>query len=172
MFDFFLQILSHPMLVLMARIFFIVSFLLALCAGYLVLTGVLPVLYRLGKSLSARQIAVFAKGDNYVNLKSVLIDSELFKKKNVHQIDENSIEKAKSMSVFLVYWKDYATDLENILGMKEDNTALIIYAPPEDGRIEPENMQKISEHRSAAVVNFRGRLIQDVMVCMMTSRSK
>ena len=129
-------------------------------------------MFRLGKSLSARQIAVFAKGDNYANLKGVLIDSRLFKKKNVHQIDENSIEKAKSMSVFLVYWQDYATYLDNILGMKEDNTALIIYAPPEDGRIEPKNMEKISKRRSTAVVNFRGRLIQDVMVCMMTSQSK
>jgi len=45
--------------------------------------GIAPVLYRLGNGLANRKIAIFAKGDNRSSLKNLLLDSGLFKEKNM-----------------------------------------------------------------------------------------
>ena len=137
---------------------------------YLVVTGILPVLYRLGFALSKRKVAIFAERDDFVNLRSSLVDSKLFKEKNILQIDENSLRRAEAESLLLVHWKSFQKHLDTILAIKKDAATLIVYAPTEEGQIESESMTKLGKHRNVIVVNFRGRLINDVLVSMVTSR--
>ena len=49
---------------------------------YLTVNGVLPVLYRLGLGLSDRKISIFADS-SFGDLETMLIDSKVFKKKNI-----------------------------------------------------------------------------------------
>ena len=123
-----------------------------------------------GNRSCQRKITIFAVGDSYNNLRSVLIDSKLFKEKNINTIDKNSISKAENESLLLMHWKSFQDSLDDILSSKRDTAALIVYAPTEEGPIDKESMGKISKHRNVTVVNFRGRLVNDVLVCMMTSR--
>lgn len=144
---------------------------LTFCYGiYLSVRGVLPVLYHLGLALSKRRVAIFAESDDFNNLKNILVDSKLFKSENVLQIDRKSIGKAGEESLLLLHWGSFKESLNEVLKLKRDATALVVYAPPEDGRVGNDAMKKLSEHRNVIVVNFRGRLINDVLVCMITSR--
>ena len=62
-----------------------------------------------------------------------------------------------------------ASHLDSILSEKKDGTALLIYAPQEEGFISKEDIAKINQHRNVIVVNFRGRLLNDIMISLITT---
>lgn len=146
-------------------IFVIVSIIITLYAWT---KGILPVLVRLGIGLSKREIAIFAKGDNFNSLKKLLIDSKLFNEKNIIPIRTKAeIETAEKATLFLIFWHDWQEDdIDEILRRKKINTAFIVYSPPELGHI---NLEKLNEERNVALSNFRGRLLNDIVVSMITT---
>ena len=100
----------------------------------------------------------------------MLIDSKIFKGKNILQVNKNDLKKAEKETLFLVHWKDYQDEIDDILAIKKDSTALIVYAPQNEGRIEPaDKMEKINYHRNTIVVNFRGRLLSDILISLITT---
>ncbi len=132
--------------------------------------GVFPALLRLGNGLAKRRIALFAKGDNMSSLKSLLMDSKLFKAKNICEIGmTKDIGRAESATMFLVFWPDWAADMPEILNKKSDECALIVYAPYDKGRIPDEQMKNLDGKRHTAVTNFRGRLLNDIVASMITT---
>ncbi len=139
---------------------------------YLYSVGILPVLKRLGMGLAKREIAIFADTDNFSSLKNLLIDSKIFKKKNISHIDKDSLKKAENITLMLMHWKSFGDKIDKILDIKKDTDALIIYIPYEDGQIDKPNMKKINEHRNTIVVNLRGRLLNDILVSMITTSYK
>ncbi len=170
MLDCVLDFFRHPIFTLLGGFLTVVWLSVLLYTIHLVIKGVLPVLYRLGISLSKKKIAIFAESGDFNNLKNILTDSRLFKEKNILHIDKKSRRRAEAASLLLLHWKSCQGDFDTILNRKKDTQDFIVYAPTEDGRIDDASMKKISEHRSVIVVNFRGRLINDVLVCMMTSQ--
>jgi hypothetical protein len=151
-------------------LFSLASTLFVLCgaiyAAYLILAGVLPVLLKLGKGLSNRKICVFAESE-YRSLETLLVDSNLFKKENIIPIHKNDMDKAGDETVFLVHWKDFENEIDDILRIKKDSTALIVYSAP--GAISHPNMEKIANKRNTVVVNFRGRLLNDILTSLITT---
>ena len=138
---------------------------------YSVTAGILPVLYRIGLGLTKRKIALFSESE-FTSLRGLLVDSGLFKEKNIVQIDKNSIHKAECFSLFIVYWLEFSDKLDIILQKKKDKTPLVIYAPQDKGKIDQKQLEKINQHRNVIVVNFRGRLINDILVSLMTTGFK
>jgi len=140
-------------------------------AGIIVwLRGISPALYRLGNGLAKRKIAVFAKNDNAVSLKSLLTDSKLFKRNNIFEITcKDDIGKAEEASVYLVHWHDWADDISEILSKKPDKCAMVVYAPYNKERIPDEQMKNLDGKRHTAVTNFRGRLLNDIVTAMITT---
>jgi hypothetical protein len=136
---------------------------------YLVLSGIIPVLYRLGKGLSKGKIAIFAEAE-FFSLKSMILDSKIFRAKNIIQVHRNELRKAERYDLFLVHWKDYQTAMDDILRIKKDSIALIVYAPQHEGRIEDQSMlNRINNQRNAIIVNFRGRLLNDILISLITT---
>ncbi len=132
--------------------------------------GISPALYRLGNGLAKRKIAVFAKNDNAVSLKSLLIDSKLFKQKNIFEITcKDDVGKAEEASIYLVYWHDWANGISEILSKKPDKCAMVVYAPYDKGKIPDEQMKNLDGTRHTAVTNFRGRLLNDIVTAMITT---
>ena len=132
--------------------------------------GILPAILRLGNGLAKRKIAIFAKGDNISSLRSLLCDSGLFRQKNILEVTTSSdLGKAEEASVYLVYWHDWADNIDQILNMKPDNCALVIYAPSDKGRIPDEQLKDLDGKRYSAVTNFRGRLLNDIVTAMITT---
>lgn len=135
---------------------------------YLTVIGIFPIWYRLGLALSRRKIAIFAD-DQYNHLRDLLVDSKIFRSKNILRIDKMSIKKAESISILLVHWKSYSGEFDRILKVKKDSDALIIYAPQDEGRLSKETLSKINLERNSLIVNFRGRLLNDILTCMITT---
>jgi len=144
---------------------------IGICYGfYLWLTGIWPALSRLGNGLAKRKIAIFAKGDTLQSLHTLLVDSGLFKNKNVFGITtQGDFGKAECASVYLVHWSDWSDSIERIVDMKPDKCALIVYAPRERGPIPEDKMILLDGKRHTAVSNFRGRLLNDIVASMITT---
>jgi hypothetical protein len=132
--------------------------------------GILPAMIRLGRGLAKRKIAIFAKGNNLTSIKSLLMDSTLFNKRNMIEIASiNDLGRAEAATLFMVYWHDWLDDIDKLLGRKADSTALVVYAPRELGLISEDHMRKIAEQRNTTVTNFRGRLLNDIVTSMITT---
>jgi hypothetical protein len=132
--------------------------------------GIFPALLRLGNGLAKRKIAIFAKGDNLSSLKNLLLDSKLFREKNICEVStSNDIGRAEGATVYLVFWHDWAADIGEILRQKPDECALVVYAPYDRGRIPDQQMEELDGKRHTAVTNFRGRLLNDIVASMITT---
>lgn len=137
---------------------------------YLWLRGISPALRSLGNGLSKRKIALFAKNENSASLKDALLRSNLFSEQNIFAIQQPvDIGSAEDASVFVVYWPDWASDVDEILRRKSDRTPLIVYSPRTADQISAEDMIKIDGHRNTAISNFRGRLLNDIVSAMITT---
>lgn len=159
---------NHPFFIIVGGIstaLIIISFFYTV---FLIFKGILPVWYRLGMGLSKRKIAIFASSE-FKSLKNMLVDSKIFKESNVIQINKNELKKAEKETLFLVHWKEYQEKIEEILTMKKDSTALVVYAPQNEGRINDSEIEKINSHRNTIVVNFRGRLLNDILTSLITT---
>lgn len=137
----------------------------------LAVKGVLPALYRLGSGLAKRKIAIFAEPTAYGELRQLLVDSKLFKPGNItHVHSPAEIDVAKSASVYLVFWPDWAASLDALLEARQPDVPCIIYAPQARGLIERPDMNRLDEHhRHTTVTNFRGRLLNDIVTAMITT---
>src|SRR6266850_7700509 len=132
--------------------------------------GIFPALLRLGNGLAKREVAIFAKESHLSSLKSLLMDSKLFREKNMKGITvREDFGRAESTTLYLVYWPDWADDISDILAMKPDECALIVYAPSGQGRISDNQMALLDSKRHTTVVNFRGRLLNDIVASMITT---
>ena len=128
----------------------------------------IKVLYRIGRGLSKRKVAILALNWNGESLEKTLIESGLFRKGNIGCYQIVNLEDAKWSDVFILDWETFQEKLDDVLHIKEKNTTLIVYAryglPP----IPKEIMEKICERTDTVVVNFRGRLLNDVVTSFIT----
>ena len=144
----------------------------ALATLYAWFTGLLPVLYRLGLGLSRRRVAIFAKGDALRSLRELLADSQLFKPGNLQGISTlGDFGRGEAASVYLVHYPDWAdgSQIEELIRMKPDATPLILYAPQAGGRVSEDVLRALERQRNAVLCNFRGRLLNDLVVSMITT---
>ncbi|MFA5421076.1 MAG: hypothetical protein WC280_03590 [Patescibacteria group bacterium] len=167
--DLLVNFFNHPFFIIIGGVSVVIIVISFLYSLYLIIRGIIPVWYRLGKGLARRNIAIFAEAEEFNSLKAMLVDSKLFKPKNIHQIQINNIKKADNYTVFLVHWSKYKNNINDIVTMKKDSTALVIYSPQNEGMIDSENLNLINSHRNSIIVNFRGRLINDIFVSLITT---
>jgi hypothetical protein len=166
--DFF----NHPLFAFLGGILILLMLLQMAITIYLYAKGIIPVWIRLGMGLSQRKIAVFAEGDEFGSLKSMLVDSGIFMESNIVNIHKNSLKKAENMTLFLVHWKSFESEIEDILNIKKDHVAMVVYAPQREGKIDMVTLEKINNQRNAIVANLRGRLLNDILISMITTSYK
>ncbi|MCK5460920.1 hypothetical protein KAI58_02955 [Candidatus Gracilibacteria bacterium] len=130
--------------------------------------GITPVVFRLGIALWKREIAIFSSLELFESLKSALVDSKIFKEKNIVRIGKENTEKAKNKTVFLVDWETFGEDIETVFSSRKNHqTAIIIYAKPQS--IPHDKMNDIANRPNTVVVNFRGRLLNDILTSLITT---
>lgn len=143
------------------------SFVLAVIAW---VKGIFPALLRLGNGLAKRKIAIFAKSDSLSSLTNLLVDSGLILEKNVIKITKaDDFGKAEQATLLLVYWPEWKEKMTQIRNIKKDGEALVIYAPRSAGLIPENIMSELDTKRNVTVVNFRGRLLNDIVTTMITT---
>ena len=135
--------------------------------------GILPVLLRLGNGLAKGKIAIFADNTHSESLEQLLCTSGLFRRNNIIKInDVNSLYRSETCSLYLVFWHDWQNEIDNILNQKKQGIPLIIYAPQELGFIPRDKMTQLNNQPNTIVTNFRGRLLNDIIISLITGSYK
>jgi len=167
-FDSIVCFFNHPFFIVVRGITSILIIAGFCYTGYLVIKGVLPVWYRLGLGLSKRRIAVFGSIENFESIKNTLSDSKIFKEENVVHISADNIDKAKDETIFLVDWQTFGDKIEQVFSARKNHqTPIIIYAKPTS--VPQDKMNDIGNRANTVVVNFRGRLLNDLLTSLITT---
>jgi hypothetical protein len=159
---------NHPVIVIVGGISFCLTALaiLAVVLGWAL--GITPPLIRLGLGLWRRKIAIISSAENFRGLKECLVDSKLFRECNIVNLGTDNLEKSKKFSLLLVDWSSSKEAIEQIInGRENDQTPLIIYAKPTT--IPNDIMSNIADRPNTVVVNFRGRLLNDIITSLITT---
>jgi len=159
---------NHPFFIVVGGIATVIMISGFLYTVWVVVSGVFPVWYRLGMGLSKRRVAIFASLERFEEIKTLLVDSSIFKEKNIVHITLNTIDKAKGQTIFLVDWETFKDQIDRVFSCtKNHQTAVVIYAKP--GSILPEKMNDIANRQNTVVVNFKGRLLNDILTSLITT---
>lgn len=130
--------------------------------------GITPVVIRFGTALWRRRVAVFGSADAYASLKATIVGSNIFNSDGVIHIPLDDIDAGKGETLFLVDWESAGSEIDQILATRSSNqTAVVIFAKP--ASIPPEKMADIANRANTVVVNFRGRLLNDILTSLVTT---
>lgn len=159
---------DHPLFIIIGGLTVVFSIIGILYRVIFWLFGITPFVLRLGVALWKREIAVFANSENFNSLKTLLVDSGLFKSSNITHIGTENIDKAKGKTIFLVDWESFSDQIDLVFSARANHqVALVIFAKP--ASIPQEKMASIANSTNTVVVNFRGRLLNDILTSLMTT---
>lgn len=162
--DFF----NHPIFIIVGGITVITAVVGIIYRVLCVILGISPLVYRVGKAVWRRKIAIIGNAEAYSSLKNSITDTGIFKKDNVIHIPVENIDKAKEQSILLVDWETSNSQIDQIfIARKNHNTAVIIFAKA--GSIPQDKMSEIANKSNTVVVNFKGRLLNDILNSLITT---
>lgn len=135
--------------------------------------GVFPLFLRIGFGRWSRKIRIAAKNETYENLRTDLIDTGIFREKNIDQITNKSLAKIKNSSLVLVHYQSFSEEeIKTILSYKKSSAGFVFYFPefssPENV-ISKEMMKIMNNEQFTTVVNMRGRLINDIVTTLLST---
>lgn len=168
------QIFNNPFFVIVGGLFTLVSILAILTTIVFWILGISPLLWRLGFGRWTRKIAIVAGSEIYSSLEKDLIESGIFRKGNISQVDNRSLSDVKEHSLLLVHYQSFSEkEIETILNYKTSISGMIFYFPSfssKKGEFIPNEMRdKISNTPNTTIVNFRGRLLNDLITTLITT---
>lgn len=163
------EFFNHPFFIIVGGLTVTLWVFSAIWGAICWVLGITPILFRLGMSLWRRKIVIFSDDlDTFDTLQKAIAYTKIFKGKNIIHIKSNDIDNAKGKTIFLVDWNTFGDKIERVFtARKNGQTPIIIYASP--GSIPPDKMTDIANRAHTAVVNFRGRLLNDVLTSLMTT---
>ncbi len=167
----FIQIITffnHPFFILVGGLTVTLGILGFIYKVICWIFGITPIVFRLGIALWKRKIAIFGSAEVFESIKASLTDSKIFKEKNIVHIKLDNIDKAKDETIFLVDWETFGDKVEQIFSARKNHqTAIVIYAKP--ASIPQDKMNDIANRANTVVVNFRGRLLNDILTSLITT---
>ena len=172
MLNYLVNFFNHPFFIVVGGVSTLALIGTAIYSVYLVVRGVMPVWIRLGLGLSQRKIAIFADQEKYHELKMMLEESKVFQPKNISRYGKTTIKNAEGTSIILVHWGFSSKFIDQILEIKKASDALIVYAPRHEKELSASDLEKITNQPNSILVNFRGRLLNDILVSMITTSYK
>lgn len=157
---------NHPVFIIVGGVTVTLGFLGIIYKILCWTFGITPIVIRLGIALWKRKVAIFGSADAYASLEATLTDSGIFKK-SIH-ITADNIDKAKDETIFLVDWESFGEKIDQVFSARKNHqTAIVIFAKP--ASIPNEKMADIANRANTVVVNFRGRLLNDILTTLITT---
>jgi hypothetical protein len=162
------EFFNHPLIIIIGGLTVVLGLLGVLYRLVCWIVGITPITFRLGIALWKRRIAIFASQEQFTRLRQTLVDSKIFKGNNIIHIADDNIDKAKTETIFLVDWETFGRRIEQVFSARRDHhTAIVIYARP--ASIPQDTMMDIANRANTLVVNFRGRLLSDILTTLVTT---
>ena len=168
--DFF----DHPFFTILGGIASIISILTMLAIFIAWIFGIAPIAWKLGISRWSRKIGIASSDDIWHQLEADLINSGIFRKRNIERISATNISTVRNYSLILVHYKSFNEgQLREIFRTKRSESGMIVYYPEfhseEGDSITPEMIRQIHDRENSSVVNFRGRLLSDLVLTFITT---
>jgi hypothetical protein len=152
--DFF----NHPVFIIVGGLTVVFAALGIIYRIVCIALGLTPLVFRIGKAIWRRKVAIIGSSEVFSSLKDCITDTEIFNKKNVIHIPIDNI----------VDWETSRNQIDQIfVARKNHNTAVIIFAKA--GSIPQDKMAEIANRSNTVVVNFRGRLLNDILNSLITT---
>ena len=127
-----------------------------------------PILLRFWFGRRFRDIAIVAKNDQFSQIESDLKSSGIFK--NIRSVLPWSLWEVKKHNLLVVHYESFSKDeIKEIVSYKEPKAWMIFYHPNADTRIPNEMMRMIGNKQNTSVVNFRWRLLNDIITTLLTT---
>jgi len=171
------QFFNHPFFVIFGGISATLIIVGVLFNFIFWILGIAPLLWRLGYGRWIRKIVIVANTEVYNNLKKDLVESGIFRAGKISSITDQSLSDVKDHDLLLVHYQSFTKeDIKTILANKKSGAGMIFYYPefsPQDGQSIPNEIRdKISNSPNTTVVNFRGRLLNDIITTLITTSYK
>lgn len=135
--------------------------------------GIFPLFLRLGFGRWSRKIKIAANGDIYKSLEDDMKSTGIFRKGNIEQITSGSLAKIKDASLVLVHYPSFTEEeIRRLVSFKRPGAGFIFYFPefnPPTNVIPSEMLKIINNEPFTAVVNFRGRLMNDIITTLLST---
>lgn len=168
------QFFNHPFFVIFGGIAATIVLLGFVLNFVFWILGITPLLWRLGFGRWLRKVSIVANTEVYNQLKKDLVDSGIFRENNISQISSQSLAEVKDQDLLLVHYQSFnEKQIKTILGNKKSRAGMVFYYPefsPKDGkRISDEMLKQITSKENTTVVNFRGRLLNDIVTTLITT---
>lgn len=168
------QFFNHPVFVIFGGITAIVVLVGVVINFIFWILGIAPLLWRLGFGRWARKIAVVAKADVFSQLRQDLVDSGIFREGNISHIPPMFLSEVKDRDLLLIHYQSFnEQEIKTILANKKAKAGMVFYFPEfsnRRGKRVPDKMLKqISNKENTTLVNFRGRLLNDIITTLITT---
>lgn len=97
----------------------------------------------------------------------------IFRKGNIEQITSGSLAKIKDAGLALIHYPSFTEEeIKRIVSLKGPSAGFIFYFPefnPPTNVIPTEMMKVINNEPFTTVVNFRGRLMNDIVITLLST---
>ena len=151
------------------RIMTVVTFLGLVALIVACAKGLFPILVRFGINRSKLKIAVVAENVNkYEEIKQTLAKNKLIPRSNIDWVIPEMTKDIDKYSAVIIC-EDALDILENIIGCLPSKTCLIVYTPKL--QLDEKQRQVLQKQPVSALVNFRGRLLSDVMAMLVSAQN-
>lgn len=131
--------------------------------------GILLVMKRLGLGRWYRKALIVSTNDGGQNLKKDLVDSGVFREKNITIANDSNLADIKESSLILYdYWK-LPECINDVLRNKQKGAGLVVYSPANNKRMSPDVVEMVNKEPFTVLVNMRGRLVNDMLVTLMST---
>lgn len=148
----------------------VILFISSVVAWFL---GVAPLFRRLGFGRWSRKLYIAADTTNYDSLKTDLTSSGVFRDKNIRLINKDNLSLVKNVDLLVVHYQSFnESEMELIIANKGHKAGLIVYFPefnPPHNVVPANIMKLINNEPHSILVNMRGRLINDVLVTLLST---
>ena len=132
--------------------------------------GIFMVMKRLGIGRWYRRVLVVSDISHGASLKEDLINSGVFREKNIKVIGEQNISDVKNSDLILLdYWSISPEKSLVAIANKQSHAGLVVYSPMKNGRIADEVTERINDEPFTTLVNMRGRLVNDLLITLMST---
>ena len=128
-------------------------------------------LWRLGLGLARKKIVIVSSHNECSSLTNLISESKIFDSKNVNEVcSREDSEDIKKADVVLFRYSGSPFTLEDVLSKKSDTAAVVIYARPGEIPKDSPDWDLMDEHRNISICNLKGRLLNDLLTLMMTTK--
>ncbi|WP_165047491.1 MULTISPECIES: hypothetical protein [unclassified Adlercreutzia] len=142
----------------------------ALAIGFVVLAvmGLVRPAYRFGKGIAWKKVFIVANDNTRQELKGDLERSGILRKRNIRVKTDGQIsDLAGARLLILEYGYLGEKKVQEIVSNKCSDCGVLIYAKHKE--ISDESMSKLNRSQHVSVVNFRGRLVNEILLLLIST---